>query len=193
MNYFESNLKLRHIDAGRVNHYEIHQQIEGIIAGDITGDKIKSKYLFDYIIKKENGASSSAFISVRSIEPTNLPGEKALNIKFKIGDKIKFAIHFMPMETKTHGKRRRFITDKVKREERLITRMSHSGMDAIYVDEIEITNHFFEKENRSFGLSAVRYIVEATITDPAEFEMGFAYGLGGKSSFGYGKITLLGS
>tara|TARA_B100000780_G_scaffold278209_1_gene251001 strand:- start:746 stop:1330 length:585 start_codon:yes stop_codon:yes gene_type:complete len=189
MRYFESTFTIRHVSPEWTNHYKIHQQVEAIIAGDTTGDKIKTPYVFDYDV---SSGSKQAEIAVRTIQPTGLPGEQVLHLAAQVGDSVCFGLHYRPQMNMTEcNKRNVYIRDKHKRIEKVIARLEAAGLDPQLVDEIEETYRRFQKRQHKFLLGGARYFVKAVITDPTLFEKAFTSGIGPKASFGFGKIVLL--
>ena len=189
MRYFESNFVLRHVAPKWTNHYKIHQQVEAVIAGDPTGDKVKTPYLFDYDV---NVGAKQAEIAVRTIQPTGLPGEQVLQLEPQVGDTLCFGLHYRPQMNLTEGNKRNvYIRDKHQRIEKVIGRLQAAGLDPQLVDEVEETHRHFQKRQHKFLLGGARYIVEAVVTEPALFEKAFTSGIGPKASFGFGKIVLL--
>ncbi len=189
MRYFESTFTIRHVSPEWTNHYKIHQQVEAIIAGDTTGDKIKTPYVFDYDV---SSGAKQAEIAVRTIQPTGLPGEQSLHLTPQAGETLVFGLHYRPQMNITEGNKRNvYIRDKHKRIEKVIARLEAAGLDPQMVDEVEETYRRFQKRQHKFLLGGARYFVEAVITEPALFEKAFTSGIGPKASFGFGKIVLL--
>lgn len=183
------------------NFYAVHQFVDGMIAGTKEeGDKLRSPFVFDSIIDQSN---NSAHISVRTIAPTNLPSERKVEYKFSVGDTVRFMLHYLPT-SHSHNNRHTFIKDRSDRELRTISSLERKGLEVVLVEEQSIEHRQFVKRNRNnaqsnrnksehaFTQSSARHIVEATVTDVALFEEAIAYGVGRKSSFGYGKITFIG-
>tara|TARA_Y100001934_G_C12379549_1_gene791481 strand:- start:4024 stop:4605 length:582 start_codon:yes stop_codon:yes gene_type:complete len=189
MRYFEAKFTLRHVTRKQLNHYKIHQQVEKVIAGDEFGDKVKTRYLFDYVIDEN---SNSASVSVRTLQRTNLPGEVEHNASPFIGQSVSFWLHFKPKMSQTKGNKSEvYIENQALRYGRLLDRLIEAGLDVVNFDEIEETYRKFKKGRHSFVQRGARYKVDAVIVDPAKFEIAFTNGVGPKASFGYGKMILI--
>ncbi|ENK2262913.1 hypothetical protein AB3A98_002960 [Vibrio parahaemolyticus] len=189
MRVFESSIKVRRIASRNFNHYTIHQNVESIVAGNATsGDLIRVPYVFDYIVDKPN---KMAFVCIRTIQPTNLPGEKSLEYHFDKGQQVKLGLHILPTKRSKIKNDHIFIEDKLERESKVLSRLEESGLDVELLDEVEILSRYFEKGEHKFSQHSARYYVEAKISDVSSFESVFAYGLGRRANFGYGKITIL--
>ncbi len=171
------------------NSYNVHCQVEKLL---VEGAQINTPFAYTFVL---NNASHSASTLIRTVEATNLPGERRRKVSFKCGQQISFVVALHTSKSvNAKGERTRSVAitdpdEQVKKLEAISTKNGFKVLDAQVID-----NHsLFIKKGRQpgFWLAGAKLMVQAEIIDPVLFEVAFAEGIGSKKSFGFGLILPL--
>jgi len=192
MKCYENEIALRRVlngSSGSLNGYHIHAKLESLM---VDSCQVKTPYVFNVGRDK----SSKLTVAYRTSEPTHLPGEQEQTLSFEKGQSVAFVVRVLPYVNKTPKPgargRREFIRDPMDRELRLLTLLERAGLDAESCEELEqTTTNFTKPQGTPFKLRDVKFLVEATVTDPVAFEKAYVGGVGPKANFGYGMIQLI--
>lgn len=190
MNYFESQITMRRVNKFRYNGYLAHKTVEKMVF-----EKAGISVPYTFCVGVPSG-SSTLPVLIRTPIKSGIAGEVAKSVEFENGQIVRFVTRFLPymkVGSGAHKDKRKFINDSVDRELKFLRAAEGAGLDVDLINEVTInTTNFIKNNNNRFTLSDVTLLVEATITDPAKFEMAYMNGIGAKSNFGYGMILMEG-
>ena len=136
--------------------------------------------------------------------PTDCFGTKEIPDGFFAHPRYRFSLLANPTHKPVKDKAGNDIADAKKRKRRAITRRedliawlqrkADSGGFAINADSLRTIprgREYFHKDGRSHGThTAVEFQGELTVTDPAQFRVTVATGIGSAKAFGFGLLVL---